>query len=96
LFRRLQLSGILNVYLMKNFWNFFPYILISIITVTLVLLVIKANSWLEISPVFLLVFRLFSVAMLILYAVRKKSLTTWILVSMVAGAEFGYDFPAIG
>ena len=81
---------------MKNFWNFFPYILISIITVTLVLLVIKANSWLEISPVFLLVFRLFSVAMLILYAVRKKSLTTWILVSMVAGAEFGYDFPAIG
>lgn len=26
---------------------------------------------------------------------KRKSLTTWILFSMVIGAEFGYDFPAI-
>ena len=30
---------------------------------------------------------------LILLAVRRRSLTTWILVSMVAGATFGHDFP---
>ena len=29
------------------------------------------------------------------YAFRKKSLTTWILFSMLAGAEFGHDFPAV-
>jgi len=33
------------------------------------------------------------VAALILLAVRRRSLTTWILVSMVAGATFGHDFP---
>ncbi len=29
------------------------------------------------------------------YAIYKKSLTTWILISMIIGAEFGYDFPDI-
>jgi proton glutamate symport protein len=29
------------------------------------------------------------------FACRKKSLTTWILVSMIAGAEFGHDLPAV-
>lgn len=29
------------------------------------------------------------------YAWKRKKLTTWILVSMMAGAEFGYDLPSI-
>ncbi|MCL5287255.1 MAG: cation:dicarboxylase symporter family transporter [Acidobacteria bacterium] len=29
------------------------------------------------------------------YAVARRSLTTWILVSMVVGAEFGHDWPAV-
>lgn len=33
--------------------------------------------------------------MLIGYAAMKRSLTTWILISMIVGAEFGFDFPAI-
>ena len=33
------------------------------------------------------------VAALILFAARRRSLTTWILVAMVAGAVFGRDFP---
>jgi proton glutamate symport protein len=41
-------------------------------------------------------FRIAAVILLIVYAIRKKSLTTWILVSMVAGAEFGYELPEIG
>ncbi len=32
--------------------------------------------------------------MVILFAVRKKSLTTWILVSMIIGVEIGLNFPA--
>ena len=27
------------------------------------------------------------------YALRRRSLTTWILVSMVVGAEIGHDWP---
>src|SRR6266850_6521676 len=33
------------------------------------------------------------VAALILFAARRRSLTTWILVAVVAGAVFGLDFP---
>lgn len=33
--------------------------------------------------------------LIIVYAIRKKSLTTWILISMIVGVEFGHDFPAI-
>jgi proton glutamate symport protein len=33
---------------------------------------------------------------LFLYAARKRSLTTWILVAIVAGAEVGHDFPEVG
>ena len=35
------------------------------------------------------------IAVLILFAVRRRSLTTWILVAMVAGAAFGHDFPQV-
>jgi proton glutamate symport protein len=32
---------------------------------------------------------------IVVYAFRKKSLTTWILISMILGVEFGHDFPDI-
>jgi proton glutamate symport protein len=34
-------------------------------------------------------------AFVFVYALRKRSLTTWILFSMLAGAEFGHDFQAV-
>jgi proton glutamate symport protein len=80
---------------MKKVWKFFPWFMIGIISITIVLLVIQANNLLEISSFILLIFRLLSVSTLIIYAFRKRSLTTWILVCMVAGAEFGYDVPAV-
>lgn len=39
--------------------------------------------------------RWLAITMLIWYGFRRKSLTTWILISMVIGAEFGHDFPSI-
>lgn len=81
---------------MKRFWKAFPFLIIGTISVTLIMLVFQANKWIDFNPNLLLVFRLMSVAVLITYAFRKKSLTTWILVSMVAGAEFGYDIPSVG
>ncbi len=36
-----------------------------------------------------------AVLLLIIFAIFRKSLTTWILISMVAGAVFGYDLPPV-
>jgi proton glutamate symport protein len=58
-------------------------------------MVLKANAILEINSDILLIFRLVTVGLLFVYAFRKRSLTTWILVCMVAGAEFGYDVPEV-
>ena len=80
---------------MNKVWRLFPYFLLSIISITLILLVIKANNIVEISPAILLISRILTVLLLFIYGFRKRSLTTWILVCMVAGAEFGYDVPDI-
>lgn len=53
----------------------------NILTVDLVIL--QASRWLAIAGLFA-------------YGFKKQSLTTWILVSMVVGAEIGHDYPAIG
>jgi len=80
---------------MQKAWKFFPYLLFGVISITLFLLVVKANDIFEINSVILLIFRIISVFLLFIYAYQKKSLTTWILVAMVAGAEFGYDIPEV-
>jgi proton glutamate symport protein len=80
---------------MKKAWTLFPYLLFGIITITLILLVLKSNGILEIPSLLLLIFRLLCVTLLLILAFRKKSLTTWILVCMIAGAEFGYDVPSV-
>jgi proton glutamate symport protein len=78
---------------MQRVWKVFPYLLLSTISITLILLVLKVNSLLEIHSTIILIFRLLTIVLLVIYAFRKKSLTTWILVCMIAGAEFGYDVP---
>lgn len=80
---------------MQKKWKFFPFLLFGIISITLFLLVVKANNIFEISSVILLIFRIITVLLLFIFAFQKKSLTTWILVAMVAGAEFGYDIPEV-
>jgi proton glutamate symport protein len=80
---------------MQKVWKFFPYLLLSVISITLFLLVVKANHILEVSSVILFIFRIITVVLLVIYALQKRSLTTWILVAMVAGAEFGYDLPGV-
>lgn len=49
----------------------------------------------SLSPVFLRILRWLFVASLMLFALYKKSLTTWILTSMVLGVEIGLDFPEV-
>jgi Na+/H+-dicarboxylate symporter len=52
-----------------------------------------AHAGAPISSPLLLATRWLSMAALVLYALQKRTLTTWILVAMVAGAVLGQDFP---
>lgn len=81
---------------MQRFWKLLPKVLFIVITITIALMLLGANKIVEVPSGFFLFFRLLSVALLVLYAYRKRSLTTWILVCMLAGAEFGYDLPEAG
>lgn len=63
-------------------------------TVLAVVYVLELNGIMAFSPVFLKSLRWIFIASIIGYAVFKRSLTTWILVSMVVGIEIGLDFPA--
>jgi proton glutamate symport protein len=49
---------------------------------------------LNLSPSLLASTRWIAIAILAAYATVRRSLTAWILVGMIAGAEIGYDWPA--
>jgi len=67
----------------------------SLFVVALMLLLQSWQVW-ELPSAVLTIGRWVVLAQIILFAVYKKSLTTWILVSMLLGAEFGHDLPQIG
>jgi proton glutamate symport protein len=68
-------------------------IIVSAITASLFLLI--SYRVIELNPEFFTGFRLFNIFLLLALAFKRRSLTVWILISIVAGAEFGYDFPEI-
>ena len=68
-------------------------LVLIILTIVAVIHLIDVYNFNSISPVFLRVLRWIFIASLILYAIYKRSLTTWILTSMVIGVEVGLDFP---
>src|SRR6202047_3810063 len=51
-------------------------------------------EWVRVSGPVFVVLRWLGIAFLASYSFRRKSLTTWIFLAMIAGAEFGYDWPA--
>jgi proton glutamate symport protein len=58
------------------------------------ILSVAAAHGAAINPHFTEAIRWLGLALLIGYAWLRRSLTSWILVSMLLGAELGYDFPA--
>ncbi len=72
----------------------FIILILLFLTVALGLSLLSEYGYVPVSPIVLAVIRWVGIALLLFYAFRKKSLTTWILVSMAVGAEIGYDFPA--
>ena len=62
-------------------------------TVLAILYFLHLNNIAVISETVLLTFRWIFIFSVLLYAVYKRSLTTWILVSMIVGVEIGLSFP---
>jgi proton glutamate symport protein len=66
------------------------------ISIAAILTFLNHYNILSVPEVALLFSRWLAIAGLFLFGLKKKSLTTWILISMVVGAEIGNDFPEIG
>lgn len=67
----------------------------STFSMNVFIIILLSNRMLVIDPLLFTFFRVITVVLFMLMAFKRKSLTVWILVSMLAGAEFGYDFPQI-
>jgi proton glutamate symport protein len=80
---------------MKKAWKLFPFILFGTITITVFLLLLRAYHIVEMPLDILLILIILCAVLLFVFAFHRKSLTTWILVCMIAGAGFGYDVPAV-
>jgi proton glutamate symport protein len=63
--------------------------------VVALLTILKAYRIWDLPSQVLLAARWLFISLVITYAVFKRSLTTWILISMIVGAEFGHDLPQI-
>ena len=71
------------------------FILFSVILVAIILNLGQFYSLWSIEPIALRIVRWVAIGFIICYAVKRNSLTTWIIISMIVGAEFGEDFPTI-
>ncbi len=80
---------------MKKAWKLFPFVLAGAIAITVFLILLQAYHIVEIPLNILLIFRVLCVVLFIIFSFHRRSLTTWILAGMIAGAEFGYDIPSI-
>lgn len=72
-------------------------VVLVFITLTIVVIFhfIDIYNFYSVSPLFLKVTRWLFIAFLLLYGFYKRTLTTWILISMVVGVEIGIDFPIV-
>ena len=74
-----------------------PLLLAALVMLGVVGLIESAAylHWVSLSPLTLLVVRWIALATLTLHACVRRSLTTWIIVSMFLGAEIGHDWPNV-
>jgi proton glutamate symport protein len=69
--------------------------LLGALTVAALLGAVDHLGLIDVPSAVLLASRWLAIAALVAFALQRKSLTTWILVSMVVGAEIGHDLPAV-
>jgi proton glutamate symport protein len=69
------------------------HIILVLLSIATVLHLLHFYTTVELPGTVLIASRWITVLFIILFAVRKKSLTTWILVSMIIGVEIGLNWP---
>ena len=72
-----------------------PIVALGAFSVGVVLGLLDAMGVVAVPAPALFATRWLSIAALTAYAIRRRSLTTWILVAMVIGAAVGHDFPDV-
>jgi proton glutamate symport protein len=71
------------------------FFLLLALFIVLFLTIINHYNIFYIHQNVLMVLRWVAIAVFVGYAIYKRSLTTWILISMILGAEFGHDLPQV-
>lgn len=79
----------------RKFPGWFTITFLALLFIVSLFTIVDHFHLIEIESHVLSLLRWLLIALLFYYAFRKKSLTTWILISMVAGTEFGHDFQAV-
>ncbi|WP_242927026.1 dicarboxylate/amino acid:cation symporter [Pontibacter vulgaris] len=74
--------------------SFIPRLTLLVISIAAILTVLQQNQLLALPEAAMMAIRWAAIGVLIMYGVQKRSLTAWILISMIVGAEIGNDFPA--
>lgn len=69
--------------------------MLALLFVVSLLTILNHYNFVEINKTVLIISRWSFLLVLVGYAAIKRSLTTWILISMIVGAEFGFDFPSV-
>ena len=69
--------------------------IIGLILIAMSLTSMQLAGIANLNPIATAIFRWLAIGGIAYWVWKKKNLTTWILFSMVIGAEFGHDFPAI-
>ena len=80
---------------MKHQGKLLLLLFVFILTITILLHLLKGYQITGISSVFLMITRWILLLFILYYTWRRKSLTAWILFSMLVGAEFGHDVPSV-
>lgn len=70
-------------------------LILLLFTVAVVMHFLTYFGLISISDKILLIVRWITIGLLGYYGIRKKSLTTWIFISMVVGIEMGFSFPEL-
>jgi proton glutamate symport protein len=80
---------------MKNQGRLLLFAFFITLTISALFHILNHYSILPVPFLIRMISRWLILVTLFFYAFRKKSLTTWIMLSMLVGAEFGEDFPSI-
>ncbi len=81
--------------MLKKYAKLLDLCCIVISSITILLFALSSYQLMALDASFFTVFRFVNILLLVLFGLKQRSLTIWILISIVAGAEFGHDLPTI-